>query len=168
MNHFEEILKRSIEIHLKKRADYTSGTNHFENFERSNEVAEWFPPEYKSFAVLIGTKLARLASLLTKKTEPNNESIDDSFLDLVTYAGLMYSFYCKLNEPHNPEAIKEINRVLNEFEDNFKNPYSAIESCKHRTLNSQMQCTVCKEYLTPAFVAIKYRHGLGHSFFRID
>lgn len=95
INHVEEILKRSIDIHLKKRADYTSrpDIDPFENFERSNAIAEWFPDAYKSFAILIGTKLARLGSLLINNRQPNNESIDDTFLDLITYCALMYGFW---------------------------------------------------------------------------
>lgn len=96
---FLEILERSKEIHLKKSQDYTTNTeeNPHENFERATLIASWFPDEYKSFAVLIGTKLARLASLLTKEKQlgytPNNESTDDSFLDCLTYVGLFFSFW---------------------------------------------------------------------------
>ncbi len=98
MNHVADILDRSKTIHLSKRADYTTKTdeNPYENFQRSSLLATWFPSDYVSFAVLIGTKLARLASLLTKEKlgiKPNNESIDDSFLDLVTYCALFYGYW---------------------------------------------------------------------------
>jgi hypothetical protein len=95
MNHVEEILKRAVDIHIKKRADYASNpnTDPFENFDRSNLIASWFPPAYASFAVLIGTKLARLGSLLVTGKKPKNESIDDSFLDLVTYCALFYGYW---------------------------------------------------------------------------
>ncbi len=96
---FLQILERSKEIHLKKSQDYTTNTevNPHENFERAALIASWFPVKYAAFAVLIGTKLARLASLLTKEEQsgysPNNESTDDSFLDLLTYSGLFFSFW---------------------------------------------------------------------------
>lgn len=95
INHVAEILERSKAIHLKKRADYATDptANPFENFDRSNLIAEWFPQDYKSFAVLIGTKLARLASLLVSRKTPNNESLDDSFLDLITYCALFYGYW---------------------------------------------------------------------------
>ena len=95
MNHVEDILKRSIEIHLKKREDYASDPTNdpYENFDRSNYIASWFPSHYVSFAVLIGTKLARLGSLLVSGRKPNNESIDDSFLDLITYCALFYGYW---------------------------------------------------------------------------
>lgn len=95
MNHVEEILERSKVIHIKKREDYATNptANPFENFDRSNEIALWFPDSYKSFAVLIATKLARLASLLVSGRTPNNEGIEDTFLDLVTYCALFYAFW---------------------------------------------------------------------------
>lgn len=97
--YFLEILERSKEIHLKKSQDYTTNTetNPHENFERAALIASWFPQRYSAFAVLIGTKVARLASLLTKEEQssytPNNESTDDSFLDCLTYVGLFYSYW---------------------------------------------------------------------------
>lgn len=113
INHVEEILNRAKEIHLKKRADYASdpNTDPFENFDRSNLVALWFPDSYKSFAVLIGTKLARLGSLLISGRTPNNESIDDSFLDLVTYCALFYGYWKSKQIKAQSEAIdKELTR----------------------------------------------------------
>lgn len=86
---FLSILKRSEEIHHKKNQDYTSGTNVDENFERVAEIVSWFKhPIDKSFAGFIAVKLARIASLLNKSDSPKFESIDDTFVDLVTYAGL--------------------------------------------------------------------------------
>ncbi len=39
---------------------------------------------------MISTKVARLGNLLNKNEDPNNESIDDSVLDLANYAVLLY------------------------------------------------------------------------------
>lgn len=86
---FLSILERSKEIHIKKNQDYTSGTNVDENFERVAEIVSWFNnPIDKSFASFIAVKLARLASLLNKSSFPNFESVDDTFVDFVTYGGL--------------------------------------------------------------------------------
>lgn len=80
-------------LHEKKNEDYASSSNPFDNFERSGEIASWFDdPTHKAFANLIGTKLARLATLLNKKTAPNNESVQDSFDDLTTYCALFGSY----------------------------------------------------------------------------
>ena len=96
---FLDILERSKEIHVRKSQDYTTNTeeNPHENFERAALIASWFPVKYSAFAILIGTKLARLAALLTNEERvgytPNNESTDDSFLDCLTYVGLFFSFW---------------------------------------------------------------------------
>lgn len=127
MNHVEDILKRSIEIHLKKREDYATNpeANPFENFDRSNQIAIWFPDSYKSFAVLIATKLARLASLLVSGRAPNNESIEDTFLDLVTYCALFYAFW----------KSKQIEVGEHNTLDSF--------ICQHNLLNPSGMCTFC-------------------------
>ena len=91
---FIQLLEEMRTIHSKKNEDYASQLNKFENFERSAELSSWFKNDIdKSFVVLIGTKLARLSTLLNSKKEPNNESISDSFLDLTTYCGLWASYY---------------------------------------------------------------------------
>jgi hypothetical protein len=84
----QEIFKKCQKISLSKRQDYTSSTDSHENFKRSAAVASWFKSDQdKVYAVLVATKLARLGNLLDTK-EPNNESIDDTFLDLVNYCAL--------------------------------------------------------------------------------
>ena len=90
---FLERLERAKSIHQKKNDDYAGNSNPFENFERSALLITWFnDPTDKAFVSLIGTKLARLATLLNKKESPNNESISDSFDDLMIYCGLWGSY----------------------------------------------------------------------------
>ena len=89
---FIELLEQSKAIHLRKNQDYASDSNPFSNFERSAELISWFSnPVDRSFIALIGTKLARIAELSDGRI-PNNESLDDSFLDLVTYCGLWAAY----------------------------------------------------------------------------
>jgi hypothetical protein len=86
-----EIFRRCEQLTMSKRRDYTTNHNvdNHENFKRSAMIAEWFTnPVDKPYAVLIATKLARLASLRSSGRIPNNESIEDSFLDLINYAAL--------------------------------------------------------------------------------
>jgi hypothetical protein len=88
------ILKEIQAIHEKKNRDYSSQENQFENFERSAELISWFKHDTdKAFVSLIGTKLARLANLLSKDAIPENESVEDSFLDLATYCILWAARY---------------------------------------------------------------------------
>ncbi len=89
---FIEFLEQSKIIHLKKNQDYANESNPFSNFERSAELISWFNNSIDvSFIALIGTKLARIAELRDGRI-PNNESLDDSFLDLLTYVGLWAAY----------------------------------------------------------------------------
>jgi hypothetical protein len=87
----EQIFEKCLKLSMSKRQDYTTNSkvdNH-ENFKRSAEIASWFKHDKdKSYAILIGTKLARLGALLSSGAEPNNESIEDSFVDLINYCSL--------------------------------------------------------------------------------
>jgi len=84
----EMILDECKKIQKKKRADYSADGIH-QNFERSEVVVSWFRHDIdKVYATLIATKLARLAVLLSNEKEPNNESIQDSFMDLTNYCAL--------------------------------------------------------------------------------
>lgn len=87
----QEIFKKALKTTMSKRQDYTTNAlkdNH-ENFKRSAEISSWFKNEQdKPYTVLIGTKLARLGALLSNEKEPNHESIDDTFLDLINYCAL--------------------------------------------------------------------------------
>ena len=85
----EHIFQNCLAVSMSKRSDYTSSTDSHENFKRSQEIASWFSdPIDKPYAVLIGTKLARLGSLLSSGKNPANESVQDSMMDLVNYCAL--------------------------------------------------------------------------------
>ena len=83
-----EIFKKCLKVTLSKRHDYATEHDNHVNFKRSAELSSWFASEQdKSYVILIGTKLARLGNLLDHK-EPNNETIDDTFMDLINYCAL--------------------------------------------------------------------------------
>lgn len=73
-----------------KQKDYVDGPNNIhQNFERSEQVLAWFTNDIdKVYVTLIITKMARLAVLLSSGAEPTNESVRDSFVDLVNYCAL--------------------------------------------------------------------------------
>lgn len=89
MNINEIFTKCQSLIDLKGH-DYTKdpNTNRHQNFQRSADISSWFDNSTdKVYTTLIATKLARLATLLNGKS-PKNESIEDSFIDLVNYCAL--------------------------------------------------------------------------------
>jgi len=106
-----EIFAKCEKLVMSKRHDYTSSIDNHENFKRSAKIASWFERnEDKSYAVLIGTKLARLASLLVDGKKPNNESVEDSFLDLINYCALWMercSLEFPINQPGVPLGIRQ-------------------------------------------------------------
>ena len=84
-----EIFKKCQKLTVSKKHDYASSSDGHENFKRSAELSSWFKNEQdKSYIILIGTKLARLSTLLDNKDDPNNESIEDTFMDLINYCAL--------------------------------------------------------------------------------
>jgi hypothetical protein len=89
---FIKIIEQVRAIHDRKAHDY-SAHGPYENFTRSASISEWFnDPTDKVFITFISTKLTRLATLLNSQDSPNNESIEDSFIDLVTYCALWASY----------------------------------------------------------------------------
>lgn len=88
-----DILARIQAIHTRKNHDYAQDGNPFSNFERAAELASWFKHEHdKVFVTMLGIKLARLAELTSSGKTPNNESVDDTFLDFCTY-GVLWMAY---------------------------------------------------------------------------
>ena len=83
----EELMNRGMELMKSKSHDYTVG-DRYENFYRQAELIAWFSEtQDQVFVSVIAIKLARLASLLGHK-EPRNESIEDTFIDLINYCAL--------------------------------------------------------------------------------
>lgn len=86
---FVDLMKKSIEIHEKKSADYANDRNPFQNFDRQVQLMEWFSSNLdKSFAGIVAQKLARLAELSEPGRTPRNEAIEDTEEDAITYMGL--------------------------------------------------------------------------------
>lgn len=85
MIEFTETLRMMKDIHESKNADYSTEDNPLQNFDVSSILVSFFKnPKDQVFASIIGIKLGRLAVLLSGKT-PNNESINDTFIDLANY-----------------------------------------------------------------------------------
>lgn len=82
------LLEKSRQIHETKSHDYATADDCHSNFKFQEFVMAPFSDVYKPYAGMVGQKLARLSQLLSGK-EPKHESIEDSFVDLVTYCALM-------------------------------------------------------------------------------
>lgn len=84
---------------------------------------------------MIGQKLARLGALLSSGRAPENETIDDTFLDSLTYQGLMYDKW-KRNQ--------EVDRI----------------ECAHAELTIKGLCKVCQAYVSDKVIQENYNFDL--------
>ena len=109
------IFASCLALSESKRKDYTTGADNHQNFRRTQEIQSWFTKDIdKPYIVLISTKLARLASLLSDSRVPNNESIEDSFKDLINYCGLWAER--RLDVPIAPKGLTS--QIANSRADN--------------------------------------------------
>lgn len=74
-------------VMLKKGNDYAGDADRLKNFKVAGAICG-ISPELQCLS-LIATKVARLGTLLSASTKPDNESIDDSVLDLANYTVLL-------------------------------------------------------------------------------
>jgi len=84
--HFNEITEKMRGVMLSKGDDYAN-TDRLSNFKLAGGVSG-LNAELNCLS-LIATKVARLGVLLNSKSKPNNESIQDSVLDLANYSLLL-------------------------------------------------------------------------------
>lgn len=87
---FHKTLEVMADTHDAKSKDYATAENRYSNFEFAAVVAGCSVDTV--FRVLLGIKLARLKVLLESGKAPAHESVQDSRLDLATYAALWASY----------------------------------------------------------------------------
>lgn len=83
---FKELVSKMENTLLKKGNDYAN-EDRLSNFKLAGSISG-LKPEVQCLS-LIATKVARLGVLLNSDKEPNNESIQDSVLDLANYSILL-------------------------------------------------------------------------------
>lgn len=92
----KETLTKLVKLHERKNIDYAGEQGAFFNFDFSKNFSKLFNhARDKVYAVLIGIKLARLVVLLNKGGEAQNEPIEDSFDDCITYLAIWKSDYVR-------------------------------------------------------------------------
>ena len=103
------VFKEAYALVEGKASDYAEDDNVYSNFEFAASAAGITVEQ--SFLNLIGVKVARLQQLIGNDKTPNNESIDDTLLDLMNYAGLLKAYrQKKMNDdlvPMAPKMLKE-------------------------------------------------------------
>ena len=93
---YREIDEKILKVASSKAHDYAT-EDVLNNFKTVSAAAKELglnvtdPTNYALFMVLL--KIARLSNLINTNKWPNNESIDDSFLDGINYFKLAYCNY---------------------------------------------------------------------------
>lgn len=100
---FDRALLNIKKIHDKKNVDYAQDGNPYSNFEVTAAIAGVTLDQV--FLTQIGNKIARILELTSGK-EPNFESLNDSRMDLATYAALYYSYF--LDQDANTEPTEPL------------------------------------------------------------
>lgn len=91
---FMKSVEKMVSTHIEKNQDYASDNNPFSNFDASEYGLRMFTnARDQAFVWPIFTKLARLSTLLNSGNKPNNESIEDSFIDIANYILLWKADY---------------------------------------------------------------------------
>lgn len=106
---FIDTMNKAIDTHKRKNDDYTGNNDAFFNFAFCDFVSSLFQNSRdKVYAVFIAVKLARLSVVLSKSAL--NESVEDSFDDLIVYAGIWKSDYMMRNKKvtSNPSDLATI------------------------------------------------------------
>lgn len=109
---FCETFDELKELHRKKNDDYSGHHGPFFNFEFCEYVSSLFTnARDKVYAVFIAVKICRLAVTLSSN-RVNNESIEDSFNDLINYSNIWKCDYMervkKQTRPINHDKLAEV------------------------------------------------------------
>lgn len=131
-------LEKMKEIHIKKNEDYATESNPFSNFDVSEFISSLFRSERdKAFAVLVGTKIGRLSSLLNSSRSPNNESIEDTFIDIANYFLLWKADFVRrkglLRETFGPGQVTKPFTYFVPNEKGYWNEVNGLEKGEYRT-----------------------------------
>lgn len=123
---FAEFTATQSQTLIGKADDYAGSTDRLNNFKVAGAVTGLSAAQ--NCLSLIGTKVARLGSLLKDGRTPKNEAITDSVLDLANYAFLLHCIlteqqpvqcgYSELqpSEPIKPEDYPRISEMVNNLE----------------------------------------------------
>lgn len=93
INLIQDLDSKLIQVLRSKGEDY-AGEDVLSNFKQVSEAAKALninvdePTNYALFMCIL--KIARLSNLINNNKVPNNEGIEDSFIDLIGYAKLAY------------------------------------------------------------------------------
>ena len=101
--YFQDVLDLMAEVHDSKNEDYASDEDPFSNFTGVAQMTDL--PTDKVFQTMIGIKMERLKQLVGASKTPNNESVDDTILDMANYAAIWLAYRRRRAESVVAEAL---------------------------------------------------------------
>lgn len=104
---FEKMVSDMKSVMFRKGQDY-SNKDRLSNFKLAGSICG-LTPELNALS-LIATKVARLGVLLKSDSKPNNESIQDSVLDLANYSVLLSMILA--DKPEEGSAFISVNNEM--------------------------------------------------------
>ena len=106
INHLDAYFLQCREMLVKKGNDY-AGADRLSSFKLSGAIIGQSGEQ--SCLNLIATKVSRLGQLIGAKKLPNNESVNDSIIDLTCYSILLNML---VNERAEPVILEHKEKVL--------------------------------------------------------
>ena len=116
--YFEKMVSEMRSIMFKKGNDYSNIKDRLSNFKLAGSICG-LTPELNALS-LIATKVARLGVLLKSESKPNNESIQDSILDLANYSVLLSMITA--DKPEEGQTFVNVNNELISINSNNNSP----------------------------------------------
>jgi len=105
-------LSKIAQLHRKKNDDYATGFNPFSNFDLAIPILNSFSSNRdKVFVWPIAIKIARLGVLLSSSRPPNNESVEDSLLDIATYVLIWKADIVRREEELGKERTRQVDTM---------------------------------------------------------
>jgi hypothetical protein len=104
---FESVLIDMVKMNRRKRADYAGEDDIIKNFRRNADLG-W--GDYNIFVdaySMVTRKISRIQNLMSKGTEPQNESLADTLIDLAVYSVLLILCYEDWKRPFSRPVLLE-------------------------------------------------------------
>ena len=94
-------IKDSVNLSAGKAKDYAGNEDILANFKRVGKIAKEFRFDFTNSTdsplMMCTLKMDRIINLLKNKKQPTNESVKDSFMDLLNYVLLTYANFVEEN-----------------------------------------------------------------------
>lgn len=114
---FRDLLEDMLELHERKGHDYARSDNPYSNFEEA--AAESGLSVDQVFRVMVAIKNARIRELERSGKDPQNESVQDSYMDRLMYCALQLSYRRRCAKPTVRPAEGDTNHAADYPDGNY-------------------------------------------------